>query len=74
MILINKHTKLSRHMESMPIIDRRLIKPVVLIFLAALSSCFRVLMQFIFQTTTKPYLRVPKQASYEISRPLSSNF
>ena len=31
MVLINKHPKLSYHMASMPINDRRCIKPVMLI-------------------------------------------
>ena len=34
MTLINKHTKLSRHVASVPINDRHLIEPVMLI-------CFR---------------------------------
>ena len=52
MVLINKQPKLSCHMTSMPINDRRLIKPVMLICFALLSSCFRVLILYLFQTTT----------------------
>ena len=32
MVLINKHPKLTCHMASMPINDRRLIKPVMFIY------------------------------------------
>ena len=52
MVLINKQPKLSCHMASMPINDRRLIKPVMLICFAVLSACFRVLIKYFFQTTT----------------------
>ena len=38
------HERHGCHMAPMPINDRRLIKPVVLICLVVLSSCFRVLM------------------------------
>ena len=52
MIITTKKKKLSRHMASMPINRRRLMKPVMLKCLAVLRSCFRVLMWYIFQTTT----------------------
>ena len=52
MVLINKQPKLICHMASMPINDRRLLKPVMLICFAVLSSCFRVLIKYPFQTTT----------------------
>ena len=52
MVFINKHPKLSCCMASMPINDTRLIKQVMLIFFAVLSSRSRGLILYIFQTTT----------------------
>ena len=63
MILINKYTKLCSHIASMSINVRLLIKQFMLIGLVAvLNSCFRVLMYYIFQTTTKLLAALPAGA------------
>ena len=50
--LINKYTKLRCHMASMSMNDRPLVNQIMPIgFLAVLGFCFRVLMEYFFQTT-----------------------
>ena len=78
MVLINKQPKVSCHMASMPINDRRLIKPVMLICFC--SAKFLLLGVNIVSfsndhniVSSQPYLRGPKQTSYGIPGSLSSS-
>ena len=52
MVLINKQPKLSCHMASMPINDRCLIKPVMLICFCSAKFLFKGVKIVSFQTTT----------------------
>ena len=52
MILINKYTKLSRHMTSMLIKDRRLIKSVILICFGSAKFLLEGLNEEHFSKTT----------------------
>ena len=52
MVLINKQPKLSCNMASMPVNDRRLIKPVMLICFCSAKFLLKGVNIVFFQTTT----------------------
>ena len=73
MVLINKHTKLSPHMASMPISNKRLINLVMLICYSS-SKTLLSGVNVVHFSIDHNISAVPKQTSYGIPGLLSSNF